>query len=218
VNMRQRSAVVRYFPGTVNDPTAEIRGRLLTGRNGGAWNGTGSAIVSSDAAAANPHNKAIGYAKASDLGIPAGGTFQGETVTGPAILMRYTYYGDTDLNGVVNFDDYSRTDNGFNTGGNDWFHGDFDYNGNVNFDDYSLIDNAFNTQSGSLLRAAAYLSGDDRSLSGMNTPALQKVVDHFAEFGVPYAQSFLNSVPEPASVSVLSLTAVATLARRRRKI
>jgi hypothetical protein len=217
VNMRQRSAVVRYFPGPVNDPTTEIRGRLLTGRNGGAWNGTGSAIISSDAAAANPHNKAIGYAKASDLGIAPGGTFMGETVTGPAVLMRYTYYGDTDLNGVVNFDDYSRTDNGFNTGGSDWFHGDFDYNGNVNFDDYSLIDNAFNTQSGSLLRAAAYLSGDDRSMNGMNTPALQKVVEHFDQFGVPYAQSFLNAVPEPTSAGALTVMAVAALARRRRK-
>ena len=29
--------------------------------------------------------------------------------------MKYTYYGDTDFNGVVNFDDYSRTDAGFNT-------------------------------------------------------------------------------------------------------
>ena len=30
--------------------------------------------------------------------------------------MKYTYYGDTDFNGVVDFDDYSRTDAGFNSG------------------------------------------------------------------------------------------------------
>ena len=59
--------------------------------------------------------------------------------------MKYTYYGDTDFNGVVNFDDYSRTDAGFNGNESGWLNGDFDANGAVNFDDYSLIDLAFNT-------------------------------------------------------------------------
>ena len=53
------------------------------------------------------------------------------------------------INGV-NFDDYSRIDNGFNTGRSGWLNGDFDGNGAVNFDDYSLIDLAFNTQTGPL--------------------------------------------------------------------
>ena len=66
------------------------------------------------------------------------------------MLVKYTYYGDTDFNGIVNFDDYSRTDAGFNSGASDWFHGDFDGNGLVNFDDYSLIDLAFNTQGSAL--------------------------------------------------------------------
>ena len=60
--------------------------------------------------------------------------------------MKYTYDGDTDFNGIVNFDDYARIDSGFNNGGSTWFQGDFDLNGTVNFDDYSLIDLAFNTQ------------------------------------------------------------------------
>jgi len=63
-----------------------------------------------------------------------------------AVLVKYTYYGDTDFNGAVNFDDYSRTDNGFSTGKSGWLNGDFDGNGGVNFDDYALIDLAFNTQ------------------------------------------------------------------------
>jgi len=62
------------------------------------------------------------------------------------VLVKYTYYGDTDFNGVVNFDDYSRTDAGFSTGKTGWLNGDFDGNGSVNFDDYALIDLAFNTQ------------------------------------------------------------------------
>ena len=62
--------------------------------------------------------------------------------------------GDTDLNGVVNFDDYARIDAGFNNNRSGWFNGDFDYNGVINFDDYALIDLAFNTQ-GAPLRTNA---------------------------------------------------------------
>ena len=59
-------------------------------------------------------------------------------------LVRYTIYGDADLNGVVNFDDYARTDNGFLNNRTGWVNGDYDYNNLINFDDYSLIDLAFN--------------------------------------------------------------------------
>jgi hypothetical protein len=41
-------------------------------------------------------------------------TFDGESLDGAAVLVKYTYYGDSDFNGKVNFDDYVRTDNGFN--------------------------------------------------------------------------------------------------------
>ena len=50
------------------------------------------------------------------------------------------------LNGQVNFDDYSRTDFGFNQSRTGWLNGDFDGDSIVNFDDYSLIDLAFDTQ------------------------------------------------------------------------
>jgi hypothetical protein len=56
--------------------------------------------------------------------------------------------GDTDLNGIINIDDYAHIDNGFNSGLNGWSNGDFDNNGVVNFDDYALIDANFNNQFG----------------------------------------------------------------------
>jgi hypothetical protein len=73
-------------------------------------------------------------------------TFAGWYFDNTTVLVKYTYYGDTDFNGVVNFDDYSRIDSGFNGHKSGWLNGDFDGNGVVNFDDYSLIDLAFNTQ------------------------------------------------------------------------
>jgi hypothetical protein len=52
----------------------------------------------------------------------------------------------------VTFDDYVRTDNGFNNHLSGWANGDFDSNGVVNFDAYVLIDMFFNTQSRILRR------------------------------------------------------------------
>jgi hypothetical protein len=74
-------------------------------------------------------------------------------------VVEYTYYGDSDFTGVVNFDDYARTDDGFNSNRTGWFNGDFDYNGVVNFDDYHLIDLAFNAQGGTVLTAMDFLEG-----------------------------------------------------------
>jgi hypothetical protein len=82
----------------------------------------------------------------------ASATFDGEAIDATAVLVKYTYYGDTDFNGRVNFDDYVRTDAGFNNHRSGWLNGDFDGNGIVNFDDYVLIDLAFNTQSAPLRR------------------------------------------------------------------
>ena len=33
------------------------------------------------------------------------------------VLVKYTYYGDSDFNGIVDFNDYPRTDGGFSCGG-----------------------------------------------------------------------------------------------------
>jgi hypothetical protein len=85
--------------------------------------------------------------------------FSGQVIDTTAVLVKYTYYGDTDFSGTVDFDDYSRTDSGFNLHKTGWFNGDFDANGVVDFDDYSLIDLAFNTQSGTLRGSAARLPG-----------------------------------------------------------
>jgi hypothetical protein len=122
------------------------------GRNGGGWNGTG--ITSSAAATMTAHNTTLGAMDFSDYWsvYGKGATFDGEPLDSTAVLVKYTYYGDTDFNGHVNFDDYLRTDNGFNNHLSGWLNGDFDLNGTVNFDDYVLIDLAFNTQSGTLRR------------------------------------------------------------------
>jgi hypothetical protein len=128
-------------------PIQSVKRWIKSGHKGGSWDGNGF-ILTEAAVGQTPQNLAIGYVEASQLLGATGGTFEGLPTDGSAVLVKSTYYGDTDLNGIVNFDDYARLDAGFNnpTLPRDWFHGDFNYDGVINFDDYSLIDFAFNTQ------------------------------------------------------------------------
>jgi hypothetical protein len=129
---------------------AAVQALINAARNGGAWNGAG--LTSSTAAANAQHNTTLGAMEATDFKAiyGAGALFDGQTIDTTAVIVKYTWYGDADFNGKVNFDDYVRTDSGFNNHLSGWSNGDYDGNGTINFDDYVLIDLAFNTQSGVL--------------------------------------------------------------------
>jgi hypothetical protein len=131
-------------------PIVTIRNLIVGARAGGAW--TGNGLTSSAARNAVAHNTTLGLMEATEFQsiYSASTPFDGEALDTTALLIKYTYYGDADFNGKVNFDDYVRTDNGFNNHQSGWMNGDFDLNGSVNFDDYVLIDLAFNTQVGTL--------------------------------------------------------------------
>ena len=131
-------------------PLAAIQSLINAARSGGTWLGNG--LTSTAARTNGSHNTTLGAMEASDFKsiYGAAALFDGQSIDTTAVLVKYTYYGDADFNGKVNFDDYVRTDNGFNNHRTGWPNGDFDGNGSVNFDDYVLIDLAFNTQSGTL--------------------------------------------------------------------
>jgi hypothetical protein len=145
-------------------PRSGVQAMINATRNGGAWSGAG-AIRSGSAKDNVKHNTTLGVLEATELKSLFGpaASFDGQFPDDTAVLIKYTYYGDTDFNGVVNFDDYSRTDSGFNQHKTGWMNGDFDSNGHVDFDDYSLIDLAFNTQ-GAPLRPS--LGGTGGRLAG----------------------------------------------------
>jgi len=81
--------------------------------------------------------------------------FDNQAVLSNVVMVKYTYYGDANLDGKVDGSDYSRIDNGFLTHASGWYNGDFNYDSSVNGSDYTLIDNAFNTQAASLSPATA---------------------------------------------------------------
>jgi hypothetical protein len=194
---------------------SEIATYIANARNGGGWDRPG--ITSSAASADLNHATTLGLLTGAQYKSVNGPTFDGLTVNDTDTLVKFTWTGDANFSGTVNFDDYVRTDIGFNTHLTGWANGDFNYSGAVDFDDYVLIDVAFNTQSGTLGRAVSYLNGDDRSGVGLDDPSVQQIVEHFTDFGLPYAQHFLAAVPEPGAMGLL-LPVFAFLGRRRRRL
>jgi hypothetical protein len=126
---------------------AGVTALAAAGYAGGAWNGTGGL---SSSAAHNDASRLTALGVMSDAAAGGGAvyaTFDGIAVTAADVLVKYTIYGDANLDGTVNAADYTRTDVGFidpNLTG--WANGDFNYDGSVDGSDYTLIDNAFNSQ------------------------------------------------------------------------
>jgi hypothetical protein len=124
------AAIVNYSSAS---PLDSIRGQVITGFANGSWNQLG---ICSSLAANNP-GTAIAYAEASDLGV---GSFAGQSVDQTAVLLRYDYTGDANLDGVVDTSDFTRLANHFNsTTTTLWSDGDFNYDGVVNALDFNAL-------------------------------------------------------------------------------
>jgi len=124
---------------------AEVFHWIKSGRKGS------SPAIASSAAAAN--DKTSLATTLNDKGGTEGAIyaqFDGEDVDTAAILVKYTWNGDANLDGVVNADDYFLVDSGFLTQAAGYRNGDLNYDGVVNADDYFLIDSAFLGQTGPL--------------------------------------------------------------------
>jgi hypothetical protein len=70
-------------------------------------------------------------------------TWNGVTIAPAAIVGKYTYYGDMNLDGQVTGDDYTVIDSNLNTTpatGRAWLSGDANLDGAVTGDDYTVVD------------------------------------------------------------------------------
>jgi hypothetical protein len=132
---------------------ASITASLAQGYNGGNW--TGSGIISTTAAGDASHLSALAVIQTSTAG-----TFEGAAVNAGDVEIKYTYYGDANLDGKVDASDYSRIDNGYLQQLTGWFNGDFNYDGVVNGSDYTLIDNAFNSQGAAFANESTHITAE----------------------------------------------------------
>jgi fibronectin-binding autotransporter adhesin len=180
--------VVDYLPGGT---PAHVRTAILAGRAGGTWNGNG---ITSSTIPARP-GTAIGYGESADTLGPTGGPFMGQPVDGDATLVRFTLAGDSDLNGLVDFNDLARLAQNYNVtdGTRVWTQGDYTYDGNVDFNDLALMAQNYN----SMLTAAQQAT-------------LGAAFQHDLQLAIA-------QVPEPGALGVLATACLASMRRRRRR-
>jgi hypothetical protein len=135
----------------ISGSLAAITNQIQHAYAGGSW--TGQGIGSTSAAQDSTHLTALGVIQNNQSGtalFTASNTFDGTVPGASDVLVKYTYYGDANLDGKVDGSDYSRIDNGYLDHLTSWFNGDFNYDGIINGSDYTLIDNSFDTQGASL--------------------------------------------------------------------
>jgi hypothetical protein len=100
--------------------------------------------------AADGFTTALDYAEASELFIDGGGTYVNNqspnqsgtntVIVGQAVILKYMWLGDTDLNGVVDQTDFNNELNFLGTSsGADWNMGDSDGNGTVDQGDFNNL-------------------------------------------------------------------------------
>jgi autotransporter-associated beta strand protein len=168
-----------------NGSIGAISAEIASAYSNGTWtgtSGTSGVITSSVAATDTNHLTAVGVA----TGLTS---FEGSTVLATDVLVKYTYYGDTNLDGHVDGTDYSRIDNGYLNQLTGWDNGDFNYDGVIDGSDYTLIDNSYNTQGANL---SAQVGSATAQIAGV------------------------SSVPEPTTLGLLGIGAVGLLGRRSR--
>jgi hypothetical protein len=125
------------------------------------------------------------------------GNFSGVTVDVSSILIKYTYLGDTNVDGKVDISDLYNLANNYNpkhigSANSIWQKGDFNYDGWVDLTDLTKL-------------ATNWQAGVGNSLGA----PLGQVL---ASLGLPNV-----NVPEPASVGLMTLGVTGLMARRRRR-
>lgn len=162
-------------------PIEVIKGYIIAGHNGGAWNGNRIATSAGDGLV-----HGLGYGENSILGFT---TFDGNTVDSTTLLVKYTYYGDGNLDGKVDIRDLYALASNWNATSTFWTSGDFNYDGATNAFDLAIL--ARNWQVGTDAPSAISL-GTALEITGL--PML--------------------SVPEPGMLALLGATILGI--RRRR--
>jgi hypothetical protein len=92
--------------------------------------------------------------------------WNGVPISANAIIGKYTYFGDANIDGQVTGDDYTVIDANLNTtpaAGNAWLKGDMNLDGSVTGDDYTVVDARLGSGVGNPLSSA--------SLSAVPEPA-----------------------------------------------
>jgi hypothetical protein len=172
------------YANPASDPVASVLSYLKSGFNSGAWTGT-SGFISTSITPGSPA-LSLGYAD---------GNTDPATAAGPnQIVVKYTLLGDTNLDGLVNFQDLVAIVQNFNKANTDWAHGNFLYGASTNFNDLVAVVQNFN-------KILPPPSGSAESLGGTTLPLVTPTD---------------AQLPEPTLTGLLACGASLLLRRRKR--
>ena len=105
-----------------------------------------------------------------------------------SVLVKFTRYGDANLDGQVNLNDFNRLAGNFGAATNrTWSQGDFTYDGAVNLNDFNRLAANFG-----LFAAGPEVAPDDWAM-------------------------LASRIPEPASPALIGMAASAAMLRRRNR-
>jgi hypothetical protein len=185
LDIADHTLVWDYAPSAATGSAASVlntlRSYLQAAQNGTSpWAGPG--ITSSLAVNDPTGNTAIAYAQFPD---------------DSAVTLFTTPYGDANLNGTIDPDDYALLDRSYalaKTGAH-WTDGDFNYDGTITTADYLLIDRTLHTQARGF--SPGFLS------------------QRQSQFGPDYVTALLVAVPEPSNFAYLLASLPALLRRQK---
>ena len=181
IDLTSNAMTIDYAPAD-GSPLLDVKAQIAGAYAGGAWTGPGIATSHGNAS-----QFGLGYGEAAALNIvpPIFGTVDASTV-----LVRFTRYGDANLDALVNLDDFNRLAANFGSTAAVWTQGDFTYDMLVNLDDFNRLAANFG------------LSAAGPEVTPQDWSALASVV------------------PEPGAIETATVTAALSLcgmmARRRR--
>jgi hypothetical protein len=119
-----------------------IQAQVRRGYASGDWTGDGitSSVAANVAGSSSVVDTAVGTADNRELGLFA---FGEQEISSSAILLRYVYCGDSNLDGEVSSVDFAFLASHFGSDSPTWMHGDYNYDGRIDASDLQYLRNNF---------------------------------------------------------------------------
>jgi hypothetical protein len=127
LDMGDNDMILHYASANETAARNLVSGLLASGFDGGGFDTTG---INSTAASYDANfgsgTRALGWMDNNDIGA---NTFDGVNTSDlNEVMVKFTYYGDSDLNGVVDATDFGLYAAGKSNAGTGWAFGNYDYN------------------------------------------------------------------------------------------